>query len=354
MADTAVLQVDKSDSNVAGRVEDALFGEPEDDGKKVTPSDDAITIDGESDEVNDDDQDTDDGVDTGDDDEPAGDDDEPTLASYLGLEENQITEDADGNIVFNANVDGEMTSIPIAKLVQGYQTDGYNTQRSMKLSEEIKTFEEERTRITNESQANLQQSLFIVNGLESDLLAEYNRIDWTGLRADNPTEFVALRQDYADKATRIETMKSQAQNSFQAWQTKAQDMEMESHKKHIAEEKQKLIDRKPELANPEFYTAAMAKARQFLQDTYGVSEKETEEIYDHRLVSMIFDAHQFHLGKKKIQEKKSSGKKIPKFNKSGGNRSKLNSAAKSVKARAAKLKDTGTINDAANLLIDRM
>ena len=352
MVDTANSQ-SKSDSSVADRVEDALFGEPEGDDTDETSLDDNLDIEGNSDEVDVDDQDDDDGVDYAEDNEPVDDYDEPTLASYLGLDETQLSEDDDGNVMFNANVNGELSSIPISKLVQGYQTDGYNTQRSMKLSEDIKTFEEERTRITEESQINLQKSMHIVNRLESELLEEYNRIDWQILRENNPTEFVALRQDYADKANRVEQMKSEASNAIQEWQLKSNNMQMEATQKHIAEQRQKLIDNRPELANTELYTAAMSKARKFVFDTYGVSEEEVSEIYDHRLVSLILDAQQFHLGKQKITAKKKSGKKIPKFNKSGGIRIKA-SASKKAKAKRQKLSESGTVNDAANLLIDRM
>ena len=228
------------------------------------------------------------------------------------------------------------------------------TQNQMKLVDERKAFDTERTTVLEEMQQNLQSSKFMSEHMEKELLDEYNQVNWADLRVANPAEYTALRQDYADRAKRIERVKEEAGANVKKFQEKAAFEFNAKQQEHIAQERTKLVNRRPELADQKVYDEVMESSRKFLVDTYGISEEEISQIFDHRLVSMILDARSFHKGKTEVQ-KKTKNKKIPKFQKPGARRSKSLEKARAAKASKASVRASGGSTESiANSIKDRM
>lgn len=358
MADTDDLAVD---SGIADRLEAVLDLKPSDKkGEKEAPKEvkktkpeEKLFVDQETDDDEDDEvvvEDEDEELEEEDDEN----EEEPTIASYLGLKEDQLIEDDDGNILFNANIDGKITAISVEKLVQGYQTDAYNSDRSMKLSESKKVFETERDRVVKETQENLQGSILIADAVEKEILDEANNVDWTKLKAENPSQFLILQGEFRERVSKVEQMKVGASTAMRKYQEETSNKMLEEQKVHIAEEKVKLIGAIPALSDSVRYEKTMTSARDFLKKTYKVDDDQMEQIFDHRLIQIILDAQKFHAGKAEVVKLKLKGKKLPKFQKSGSRRSKAAAGAKAQQAKRARAKKTGSTTDVANALVDRM
>ena len=69
--------------------------------------------------------------------------------------------------------------------------------------------------------------------------------------------------------------------------------------------------------------------------SYGFNEKDAQGINDHRLIRLIKDAQAYRNGKK-VAESKRKGKKLPKFQKPGGDRGNAADLASARKAKALK------------------
>jgi len=70
------------------------------------------------------------------------DDEDVTWASALGVPENRIVTDDEGNLSgVNVKIDGKLATVGMNDLIQSYQTSKSNTQKSQTLSEERKEFE---------------------------------------------------------------------------------------------------------------------------------------------------------------------------------------------------------------------
>ena len=347
MSDTLeILSESDQESDTLSRLEALEDGELGDE-----ENDDDIGELGEDQNL-DDDQDSDDDEpgDEGDDDEEEG---EPTLAKYLGVDESQISVDENGAVFIATNTDGEIKQLPLSDVISGYQMQSSLTQNQMKLVDDRKTFDADRTRVLEETQQNLQTSLFMSEHMEKELLNEYNQIDWNDLRSRDPAEYTALRQDYADKAKGIEGLKQKAGEAIKEFQFKADEEFNANQHTHIAEERTRLLNRRPDLADQKVYDTKMELARKFLTDTYGITEEEISQIFDHRLVSMVLDAQDFHKGKAQVKAK-TKGRKIPKFQKPGARRDKGTKAARAAKATKKALKESGSSAAVAAAIVDRM
>lgn len=341
--------------DAATKLEGMLFPESEQDEPIATDDDEGL--DDEAEELLPDDADSD-----SDDDEGSDEDDldeiaegeDLTLAGHLGLDDDRITVDEDGGVMFNAIIDGETKQVPLKDLAANYQLTGHVNNKSMALETEKKEFEEVKQKVATELKQRVQGVSQLAELAEQELVAEYNNIDWNALRHDDPANWTAMRQEYAEKAQKIQQVKDlslqETKRLDQEQNQKLQEQSQEYNKKELAS----LIADNPEFADAAVRKEKLGEMSTFIE-RYGFSAEDAAGISDHRLIRMIKDAQAYRNGKKAAETKR-VGKKLPKFQKPGGNRKNATSLAKARKAKAlkAKVKNGGHVNDIAASLVDRM
>lgn len=277
-----------------------------------------------------------------------------TLAAYLGIDDDRLITDENGIVSINAIIDGEKTAVPLKDLVANHQLQGHVNNKSMALEAERKEFIEKR----NQAYSDLLKRSEGVSKLgelaEAELVSEYNSIDWNRLRTEDPGNFAAIRQEYSEKAQKIQQVKVLAEEE-QARVASQRNQEMqENADAYNKYQFDQMISDNPEWAEDSVRIANLTEIKNFIQD-YGFTEDEAMGVTDHRLLRIIKDAKSYKLGKK-VAEKKRVGKALPKFQKPGahqGNTASLSKARK-VKSTIAKAKQTGKVQDVANAILDRM
>ena len=345
---------DVSMQDIAKRVEGALFTEADDETLDQIDDDEVL----EDDDLEDDDLPEDDDPDS--EDEEEGDDlddiadGELTLAALLGIDDERIVEGEDGNFMFNAIVDGETKQVPLSDLVSNFQLQSHVNNKSIALENERKEFEEVRTKVTDELKTRVQGITALGEYMEKSLVAEYSEIDWNQLRQDNPTEWAALRQEFAERAQQIQQVQASISEESDRINEQQQKELKEKFDEYQKEQLRLLIVDNPDWADEQKRSAGLSEIRTFLASTYGFTDDEMKAIGDHRLVKVFKDAKAFREGKKAAETKRTK-KKLPKFQKPGasGNTKSL-AKARAVKAKRDAVKKTGNVNDVANLLVDRM
>jgi len=344
----ATPSVNEGALDVAGRIEEKLFGsnEPETDTDEVVASDAEELPEG---------NDTPDGDEDGEDDlEKIADGDDLSLADYLGIEDDKLTVTDDGTVSFTATINGEKTEVPLKELAKSYQLQGHVNNKSMALETERKEFEEARNTATSEIQERIQT----VNGMskmfEEQLVQEFNGIDWDELRQQNPAEWTALRQEYADRANQIQNIQANIQEEGRkAFEEQKAKIEQDS-RQHLAAEFSKMVEANPDWKDKDKLNADMAKMKEFTSSTYGFSEQDMALVTDHRLIALIQDAQSFRRGKASVANKKVN--KLPKFQKPGASQENVQqlTKARSIKVKRQTLRTSGNVRDAADLILDRM
>lgn len=338
---------DSSMQDISDKLEDRMFGS--NDPGEEQPVDDEVIDDDQTDLPEDNDSDSD---------EEGSDDlvdEDLSLAEYLGLDNDRIKEDDNGDLVFDAIIDGETKQVPLKDLAASYQLQGHVNNKSIALETARKDFEATRQSIATQMEQRVQGIESLTKTLEDDLVSEYNSIDWDALRVQNPAEWTALRQEYADKANRIQKAQGLASEERNRILEEQQAIAKQEHAKHIEKEYEKVLADNPKWVDESVRIAEQAEIKDFLTSSYGFTEQEFAMVTDSRLVKLIQDAKKYKLSSKQAESKKE--KVVPKFRKPTNAKANSNQLAKarSVKAKKAKVKaSNGNPKDIADLILDRM
>jgi hypothetical protein len=277
-----------------------------------------------------------------------------SLADYLGIEEDRITQAEDGSYVFNAIIDGETKQVPLKELVANFQLQGHVNNKSIALENERKELQEVKNRVAQELTQRIDGAAKLSELAEQELIAEYKSIDWNTLRYQDPANWTALRQEYAERAQKIQQVQNLVGEERNRIVQEQQQQFAEQAQKHLQEQHALLIKDNPTWADPAVKAKEAGEIRSFLTQ-YGFTEQDAQGISDHRLIRLIKDAQAFKKGTKAAVEKRVD-KKLPKFIKPGSGRENSQSLvkARAAKALKVKVKETGHIDDVAKLIENRM
>ena len=321
-------------------------------GANLPDGDDSDSDDDEGSVLDDVDSGNDDGSDDSDSDD--SDDSDASLAAYLGIDEDRIIVDEDGSVKVNAIIDGKSVPVDLKSLVASYQLQGHVNNKSMALETERKEFETARNDAALQLKERLDGISTLSQVLEQQLLADYQSINWDNLRSSDPAEWTALRQEFADRATKLQRaqaiIKENGQKHMAMQQQEAQTQMMRA----LQAEREKMILDNPTWVDEAVLVKAQADIKTFLTSSYGFTEDDMRHVTDHRVIRMIQDAMAFRKGKVTAMKKKQNP--VPQFKKPGVSKQASVSLAKArdVKAKRATVKKTGHVRDVANLIESRM
>lgn len=279
-----------------------------------------------------------------------------TLAGYLGLDDDRIVVDEDGSVHFNAIIDGETKKVPLKDLAANYQLQGHVNNKSMALETQRKEFEEVKGRVVQELQQRVQGVSQLAEFAETELLREYQSIDWNRLRQEDPANWTALRQEFAERAQRVKQIKELSGEETTRLQTEQAEEFQRKAGEYFASQLKAMIADNPTWADESVRKVKVGEMRKFLVDNYGFTEQDALGINDHRLVRLIKDAQAFRQGTKKAEEKRVVAKPLPKFQKPGASKVQTQHLAKArqQKALKAQARKTGSTKDIAAAIESRM
>lgn len=279
-----------------------------------------------------------------------------TLASMLGLGDDQLEYDDQNNVVFNAIIDGESHKVPVSELVKSYQLQGHVNNKSIALENDRKELHATRDQAYGELTTRLQGLNQLIQLNEQTLLAEYNGIDWDSLRMTEPGEWAALQQQFNQRALQIQQVKDLAGQESQRLTQEQQQQQQKSLQDRAAGELQKMMADNPTWSDQTVMAKDIGEVGAFLRNQYGFTDQEIADNIDHRLMRMFKDAMAFHAGTKAITDKKIPAN-MPKFVKpgtGGGDRPSLQKARQVKETKQAIRKSGGSLDSVANALINRM
>jgi hypothetical protein len=187
-----------------------------------------------------------------------------------------------------AKVDGQTKPVPLKELRDSWQQQAYLTQKSQAFAEQQRAWEAERTQAKTAMEQQLQQAKTLGDLAHQQLLSAYQGIDWNRLRAENPTEWAVLNQEFNNQAARIQGHLQQvAQQQQQLQQQAAQERAQQ-----LPKEWERVLERVPEWRDQPKFQAAQTEMRQFGQQM-GFKPEELNQIYDHRQLLALHYASQF-------------------------------------------------------------
>ena len=279
------------------------------------------------------------------------------LAHVLGLPEDKILTDEDGNLVFLAKVDDQTSRVKLNDLLASYQLQSVITKKSQALADERRSFEEQRKEKESKFEAAIGEAAAVSKLLEQQLTQAYNNIDWNALRISNPAEWSAKQQEFTRLAQHINAVKESGKTLLSKYIQEKQGEETKLTEQRMIDEYEKLQTALPAWTDKTVAAKEFSELQEFLSSEdkpYAFAPEEVGNVTDHRLILLARDAMKYRALSKKGTAAVKKVKALPKLVKSGG-RTAVTAAAKAgAEQRKVRLKKTGSVQDLAAVLIDRI
>ena len=286
----------------------------------------------------------------------AGEDDDQTLAAALGLPEDALEYDEEGNVVFNAVIDGEATKVKMQDLVKSYQLEGHVNKKSMQLESDRREFETTRDQAYNHLTQKITVANNLIGAVEQQLMGELQGIDWDTLRATDPAEWAATRQYYTERVQWLQQLKTQTGSMQKGLTEEQQKAQQDKYNAFMQGEVQKMIQDNPAWKDQAVMAKEVGEVGKFLVDKYGFTPDEIANHMDARMMRMVRDAMQFANGKDTLKTKKVPDN-VPKFRTPGQQNANRRDTTKARQVKAQKeaiRKSGGSVDAIAASLVDRM
>jgi hypothetical protein len=240
----------------------------------------------------------------------AGADQDESLAQMLGLTDDQLTVDDDGNVQVQIKIDGKTETVSLKDAVQGFQFNKANTQKAQALAEQRKLVEQEKAEFAQVANERISMLDGMAQAMQAQINAEFRSVDWEQLRQIDPAEFTAKRLEFQDRQQQIGQIIAGYQQQAQQFQQEQQAEQAAQMKAFLSEQREKMLENNPSWRNTETFAREMGEMRDFVTKTYGFSEKDLESVRDARLVEMIKDAQAYRKGAQVAEKKRTAPPKL--------------------------------------------
>ena len=249
-----------------------------------------------------------------------------------GDDDSDDGEDDKSNLI---DVDGELLSVDELKL--GYLRQSDYTRKTQAAAEQRKVAEEER-----QYYASTLNSLLATVGAD---IQRFDGVDWERAAVENPTQYKQAKAAYEQSTALFENIKHQTQDFV----ARAQEVQKQALKAQAKESISLLKTTIPGWSNDLY-----AQIGEFAQKELGFKPEEFNNIADHRAIVSIYEAMQYRRGRKVATEKKLKVAPKRTLTDKMGAESKVVTRRKESKQARERLRETGKIDDAVALLMNRM
>ena len=240
-----------------------------------------------------------------------------TWESVLGVSEESLSFDENGNVVgFKTKVNGEEEIVKANDLIAGYQNNKHVTQKSQALSEAMKSFEVQKEQLTEQYAKKLESVDALTKHFETRLVADYDAVDWENLRITDPAEYAAARHDFSMKAQELNSIKSAIENDRNAVSEEAKAATLAKQQEYLKTQYEKMLINNPEWSDENTRNQARDSFKSFVKDQYGFTEADWDMVNDARLIELVKDAKKYRDGATVASKKRTVP--VPKFQKSRG------------------------------------
>jgi len=244
---------------------------------------------------------------------------------------------------FTVKVDGQEITVTLDELKSGYSRQADYTRKSQQLAEQRRAVEQEAAAARAERehyQRTLQQ-------MQQQLAAQQEQEpDWDRLYAENPTEAPRIERQWRVRKEQQERL-VQEQQRVMALQ---QQEQAEQLRQYVEENRQKLPELIPEWTDPKVATQERTGIRDTLLES-GFADEEIAQIYDARVMPLVRDAWLYRQQKAKREAlRPAAPKKGPKPAAPRAASSPAESKQKSIRSQRQRLRQTGSVDDAAAIL----
>jgi len=214
------------------------------------------------------------------------------VAQALGLDEDQLDVNDDGELLVKYKVGDEQGFVTLAELRKGYQLEKYVTQKSEQTAERARTLEAEHAYRMQALESQFQQSEAMLEALRGRVLTKYEQVDWNALQQQDPGRYAALQVQMQNEMQGLNAEVGQLMQSRQLMTAQQQEQWQQQQQQWMAEQQRKVFEYLPELRDPKAREPVLNEYHAYLSG-YGFSDEEIRTTLDHRILRVINDAVQY-------------------------------------------------------------
>lgn len=240
-------------------------------------------------------------------------------------------------------IDGKVEKVTREEAAKGYQRQADYSRKTMELAKQRKALAAEAQKIAAEREQ-YAQALSLV---QQQLAAE-EAPDWDRLRESDPYQYMLEKDAWRDKQERLAQVQAE-QAKLQQQQMAEQQVAMNQE---LANQRTVLLDRIPAWKDSSTAEKEKAAIVDYAKSS-GFTDEEVNNVVDARAVELLYKAWQFDQLMKDQRVKSKQVKKAPKAAKSGQPTTKRERTSRRRQQAFDKLKQSGKIDDAVALLLDR-
>ena len=288
--------------------------------------------------------------------EEAEDEAEEEDESEESPEEEESEDESETEIVYTVRVDGKDVEVTEGELLKGYSRQADYTKKTQELAEYRRQMDGAMQQAQQEIQQTQQARAQYVDAVEAAIssnyahLQQFQHVDWERLKTEDREEYLTKRDDYRQAQEQI----SELQNQHKA-ATEQQQAEMaEQNKRMWMEEHHKMSQILPDWRDDE-KRMAISKAIGEYAVGQGYTKEELDTLVDHRSILMLMKAKAYDDVNRKQQTVRS--KKVrnkPKVVRSKAKQEKAPSKVRKRTAKLGRLRETGHVDDAADVIFDML
>lgn len=261
--------------------------------------------------------------------------------------EGEEDDDSDSEL-FEVTIDGEKQKVNRNELVEGYQRQADYTRKTQKLAEERQQVErylqDNHQQLTQQS----QQLSTLTQLLEQQTIADQN-IDWERLATEDPATYVRMKES----AQQRRELFNQAMQQQEQIKTYEQSVAQQKHAEFVESQRQALMKEWPHWAKPEVAQKEKAAIRDYLL-TNGIAEQDVKQLADFNVLKLVDKARKYDELQSKKPRTNQRLREAPKVVKSKATTTRKEQRQVKQTAKHKRLAQSGSLQDAASLLYDRV
>lgn len=264
-------------------------------------------------------------------------------------EEPEQEEEEEPEVVMYTTPEGE--EVTLDELKQGYLRQSDYTKKTQTLAEAKGQLQAGAQKIQQERHT-LAENLAIALNVVEPQLAELAQTDWNKLASEDAYEYTEKRALYDQAQARYNQIAQASQQVIQQQQAQTKA----NYQAKLQAEQKALIMAMPDMGDPSKARQLRTQLKEYAISNIGLSEKEAANIIDHRMVMMMNKARMYdELNESSLSVAKKKVSKTPKkVVRAGQQKSKAEQNQTARKAQQAKLKKSGSVDDAVALLLGNM
>jgi hypothetical protein len=221
-------------------------------------------------------------------DEAATGEEKPYTSLEEFLTENKLDPAQFNELPVTVKIDGETRSVPLKDVIKSFQLEGHVNNKSMELSNAKRAFEAEQQQVRDVLKQQIDRNEALGGLAVQQLQAEFQRIDWNGLRTQDPGQYAALMADFQQRNQQIQGFVQQVQ------QQKAQEAQVQQQQLNarIPQEKERVLEARPEWRDPAVYRKDHEQIVAYAKNS-GFTDAELNSLYDSRYLLTLHDAARY-------------------------------------------------------------